>query len=706
MVFCNCSHEYLEFKYTQQSRVYNDMEDSEFTRKICNIINVDYFEDTISIETDIGVFKAVDNLESVQSLALTCLKLKGKGARILVGTQVENKDYFQSIEEYITEDVVPPLPRGKVFESQTSKKIFGPPGTGKTTTLIKFVEEAVRSGVSPNEIAFISFSNAAANVAKLKVANALPQFGAVDFPNFSTMHSLATRVGEQTGKVLMQEKDYKSFDPSIKTWKEWTELGNPLGTVDRFQHIILDAYSLSISRCEPMDFDVFNSAEQTFDEKLDRIAITVSHVLKKEAETIKAEIYSLDKSKQPSHLNALVSQYIEQFKLFKLKNNLISFDDVIEKVSAPEFPKSLLPTFEVLIIDEAQDLTSHLWLFAKKLIAGAKTAYIAGDDDQAIMIGIGATPETFVNLKTTDADDPLQNSHRIPLEVRKYVDRGVMPYLLEIPNRSGTTWLPNNKNGYVESGFQTTEEDEKGTKTVLNHEFEPKKLIKRVQEDYLRSLSKDFGERLFYAEEGKKLLLTILREDNQSKMAADRIIEVAAKSLAESDIRKLLEKVGKGEIYSEDVFSSVGLELSIPTREYVPKNYEPNTIADWLIMAPTKRTGEKISDALTELKVPHFHRNRNVLEADTNFVNIRVQTVHMSKGDQARNTAVVAERVGDVLMLSKDPRLAYVALTRGSEVTYPRVVPQGLLSWMIHDSKVVRFSIAASRYNQMFPIGR
>lgn len=126
MVFCNCSHEYLEFKYTQQSRVYNDMEDSEFTRKICNIINVDYFEDTISIETDIGVFKAVDNLESVQSLALTCLKLKGKGARILVGTQVENKDYFQSIEEYITEDVVPPLPRGKVFESQTSKKYLAP----------------------------------------------------------------------------------------------------------------------------------------------------------------------------------------------------------------------------------------------------------------------------------------------------------------------------------------------------------------------------------------------------------------------------------------------------------------------------------------------------------------------------------------------------------------------------------------------------
>ena len=45
-------------------------------------------------------------------------------------------------------------------------RIFGPPGTGKTTTLLNMVDEALSSGVTPNKIAFLAFTRKAAHEAK------------------------------------------------------------------------------------------------------------------------------------------------------------------------------------------------------------------------------------------------------------------------------------------------------------------------------------------------------------------------------------------------------------------------------------------------------------------------------------------------------------------------------------------------------------
>ena len=689
----------------------------KFIPKIATLLEVSVLEDKLKIETDIGGFKFFAFDISEDAIALNCLKLKEKTITIWVGNQAETEGFFNKIEEHIGEFELPPLPYGKIFENQTSQKIFGPPGTGKTTQLIGKVEEAIKSGVLPNDIAFISFSNGAANVAKNRVSEALPEFGTLDFPNFSTMHSLATRVGEDTGKVLMEEEHFKAFDPQIDTWKEWTELGNPLGLVERFRHPILDALSYSIATCQPMNnriFDLgeFNDVTGKFRNPIaaNRVADIVSHVLNITSNELMQQFDDTPIDKQQEFLDSLIIKYVDEFNAYKNTNSLINFDDVITKVSNEKFPENLIPTFDLLIIDEAQDLTLNLWIFAKKLISKAKTAYIAGDDDQAIMIGIGASPETFVNLKTTEPDNPLENSHRISQAARDYVDRGVMPILEKLPGRSGITWVPNDKKGSVNSGYRGVISEAGEEKKWSIQEFSTAALLRKVEQDYKASFANDEeAAALFFREEGVDYLKKLLFDNKIYLNDADIVFKKAADILTDGNLNILFEGVGKGDISPEYVFEPVEELKTVPLK--YKRNWMRDASAsssykvpDWLLMAPTKATGEKISKALLDKKIPHFYRNRPVLDAQTTKTKIRVQTVHISKGDQAQNTAIVVEKFGDVAMLVNDPRLAYVALTRSQSRMYPRVVGDNVLSSMLghRDDK---WRLMARKFQEMFPIG-
>ena len=73
------------------------------------------------------------------------------------------------------------------------------------------------------------------------------------------------------------------------------------------------------------------------------------------------------------------------------------------------------PTFDVLFIDEAQDLSPLQWRMVRTLWSKADKTYIAGDDDQAIFKWAGADVDTFIALKEeVDYIDTLSQSYRIP----------------------------------------------------------------------------------------------------------------------------------------------------------------------------------------------------------------------------------------------------------------------------------------------------
>ena len=69
-------------------------------------------------------------------------------------------------------------------------KIFGPPGTGKTHTLVeRILKKHLRLGVQPQDIAFLSFTNKAVNTAIKRALETFPKYTSEDFYRFKTLHT-------------------------------------------------------------------------------------------------------------------------------------------------------------------------------------------------------------------------------------------------------------------------------------------------------------------------------------------------------------------------------------------------------------------------------------------------------------------------------------------------------------------------------------
>ena len=106
------------------------------------------------------------------------------------------------------------------------------------------------------------------------------------------------------------------------------------------------------------------------------------------------------------------------------------------------------PKFDLLIIDEAQDLAPLQWKMVKEvLVPNSKKVYYAGDDDQAIFRWAGADVDSFITLKGEYY--PLKQSYRIPAKVHNLA----MNIINKIKNRIDKTWKPKINEGTLQRHF-------------------------------------------------------------------------------------------------------------------------------------------------------------------------------------------------------------------------------------------------------------
>lgn len=105
------------------------------------------------------------------------------------------------------------------------------------------------------------------------------------------------------------------------------------------------------------------------------------------------------------------------YKRFRRDLGIYDFTDMIQQFIDN---KTVLPV-KVAIIDEAQDLTTLQWRMVWTAFSNAERVYIAGDDDQAVYEWSGADVNYFLNLHGEQTI--LDKSYRLPKLVWQYANK-------------------------------------------------------------------------------------------------------------------------------------------------------------------------------------------------------------------------------------------------------------------------------------------
>jgi len=280
-------------------------------------------------------------------------------------------------------------------------KVFGPPGSGKTTYLLSIVETELQLGVHPTKIGYFAFTKKAANEARDRAFEKFPNLNPdMDFPYFRTLHSLAYRCLGISTKDMMSTESYKEFAK---------EAGIELA---------------------------IESGDEEFAIKVDNPILNEINI---------ARIRGLDLrthyNKSQMDIGWHHFEYVERaYRHYKTSHSLLDFTDLLEHILlTPE----RLPTLEALIIDEAQDLSRLQWRLVEQLALRSQRFFLAGDDDQAVYTWAGADVESFLGFEGDVK--VLDQSYRVPVVVHELANRIV----LRIKNRQPKVWKARAEKGSI-----------------------------------------------------------------------------------------------------------------------------------------------------------------------------------------------------------------------------------------------------------------
>ncbi len=275
-------------------------------------------------------------------------------------------------------------------------RIFGPPGTGKTTTLLNMVDDALSSGVAPTQIAFLAYTRKAATEAKERASARFGLDPKKDLVYFRTIHSLALALSTIRADQIMQQEHYKEIghhcgvslgDTALPDFEE------DLPTIASSKDPILGLINLARLRKVPL-----------------RVQYNASNV------DIPWNVVA--------YVDRTITAYKNRFGLF-------DFTDMLE--TFVKEANTYCPRFQLTFVDEAQDLSPLQWDIAHILDDNSSRMYVAGDDDQAIYAWAGADVDHFINLP--GGSETLHQSFRVPRAVHRVAENVASRIYRRFPKR-------------------------------------------------------------------------------------------------------------------------------------------------------------------------------------------------------------------------------------------------------------------------------
>ena len=478
------------------------------------------------------------------------------------------------------------------------RKILGPPGTGKTTRLIKYVKTFVKLGTPIDKIGYFAFTTKAANEAVDRMLDAHPKLQKKDLKHFRTLHSLAfNQLGIKKAQV-MQDEHYE-------------DIGRKLG-------IEVTVYSNGEEKTGFVDsdseyFNIINAA------RIKNVSIE---------EEYNTDMYSEDIDK---HQLQILKDEVDNYKQ---AYGLVDFTDMIERFNVAE----LCPKYDVIFVDEAQDLSPIQWKMYDILKKNSKHVILAGDDDQAIYGWAGADVQRF-------QDEPAKNiilpqSYRVPQAVQQIADQ----ILNRIPDtrRIKKQWASRPEGGSVD--HVTSIED-----VPL---YEGDWLILARTNDKLIKLKSILQEMAIYFElKGRKSYKTRLYTavKHYTRWQQGDLLSL-------SEVKDVLEQTGQ----SPDPFPTEERMYDLTEFDHLKSHdwYEVFTqdYEECLYIREMLRSGEQLSKP----------------------ARVKLSTIHAAKGGEATNVLIILDntkKIREAVDKSEDKhdeehRVWYVGVTRTKQNLY------------------------------------
>ena len=314
-------------------------------------------------------------------------------------------------------------------------RLFGGPGSGKTTALLDRVEEILESeDVDVRDILVVSYTRAAAAEVRERLAERLDVHPKSLQGNVCTMHAKAYELLGLSRKDVVGEKQKKEFceefgleyEDEYRTAGRRTARSTTLGN-----KIIATSQWLQRTQREVADwYDVpfqWNVEVVRLPPEIDPNALSGN----KYTPTWSADDDRID-----------VPEAIRAWRAYKGDNGLVGFADMLERVAQ----RSLVPSVDYLVIDEFQDITTLQYAVYEEWRPHVKRVIIAGDDDQVVYAWQGADPSLLLDAQV-DEDIVLPNSYRLPSRILNVVNSEVR----HITKRQEKNLNPRKEGGVVEA---------------------------------------------------------------------------------------------------------------------------------------------------------------------------------------------------------------------------------------------------------------
>ncbi|CAI48556.1 repair helicase UvrD [Natronomonas pharaonis DSM 2160] len=313
-------------------------------------------------------------------------------------------------------------------------RLFGGPGSGKTTALLDRVDEMLDDGVDVNDILVVSYTRAAAAEVRERLAERLDCTPKSLRGNVCTMHAKAYEllnlsrgdvVGEQHKEEFCEEYGLE-FEDENKSARRRSARSTTLGNK-------IIATSQWLQRTERDVADWYDVPFQWDDEE-----VRLPPEIDDEAQT--GNKYTPTWPSDDDRVD--IPEAIRAWRTYKGEHDIVGFADMLERVQQ----RSLLPNVDHLVIDEFQDITTLQYGVYEEWKPHMESVLIAGDDDQVVYAWQGADPNLLLD-EDVDDDVVLPNSYRLPSRILNIVNTQIS----HIDKRQDKDLKPRKQGGRVEA---------------------------------------------------------------------------------------------------------------------------------------------------------------------------------------------------------------------------------------------------------------